>query len=161
MNILKLISNTKYVYTERPTPVAGTLRTEWRCAIILLILDTVCRKKKSSLFKLHLFNWSLKSNDNAQIVINILKGEVKPYVATIRFDPYLIRALMYLISTNLINRVGSESFSLTDLGQQIAGEMLSDDELFIREKYMLSSLKAGEVSEAHISKLFKVGSRGH
>ncbi len=48
-------------FKRKPMPIAAELRPDWKMATLLLILDVSSYAGKSSLKRLHLLNWAIRS----------------------------------------------------------------------------------------------------
>jgi hypothetical protein len=48
-------------FTRKPMPIAAELRPDWKMAALLLILQLSSHGGKSSLKRLHILNWAIRS----------------------------------------------------------------------------------------------------
>lgn len=55
---------TKISFVKRPISIPPDYRPMFKVAQIVMILGYCCRSNRSSLLKLHLFSWALKSEGN-------------------------------------------------------------------------------------------------
>jgi hypothetical protein len=51
-------------FTRRPMAIAAELRPDWKIGAVLLILHLSSHGGKSSLRRLHILNWALRSSKN-------------------------------------------------------------------------------------------------
>jgi hypothetical protein len=48
-------------FKRKPMPIAAELRPDWKIATLLLILEVSSHAGKSSLMRLHVLNWAIRS----------------------------------------------------------------------------------------------------
>lgn len=143
-----------FTFTRRPEHLPCEMRPMWRASLIIISFTLVAsRTSTCSLKKIHVINWLLKSEKNANDFWfwTINKGGVKPEV---RMDPTLDRAIELLLADKFITYENGK-YSLTDKGNQSSLELLSMN-VFKKESGILLKNKKG-LTEANIKKLFQVG----
>lgn len=104
-------------FKRKPMPVLPELRPMYKIAKILIILDICGISSKSSLLKLHLFNWALC--DEKRLKALKLSAENKNLIIGVwGIDPAINMALNFSISEKLINRTSNGMYQLTENGKQ-------------------------------------------
>jgi hypothetical protein len=99
----------------RPTPVLPEHRPLLKIAQVLLVLEMASRGAKSSLPRLQLFNWALKSPERISVLRRAAETGRLETVAW-GFDPALPIALRFAVAENLIQDVPS-GYEMTDKGR--------------------------------------------
>lgn len=143
-----------FIFRARPTAVPGDLRPAWRIGLIVMLLKQCCRQQRSSLTRLHVLNWAVRSESNVQNLMSLLSGRFSPDTLIVRFDPAVNRAVDFAIGEGLIARPDGARVQLTALGHTFAEQIVEHDDLFIAEKKFTAALKT-KVSEALVDTLFK------
>ena len=143
---------TRLKFTQRPTPVLAEHRTLYKIAQILLVLDICGRGRRSSVLKLHLFNWAMKSESRLkQLQLASRKGGLD--LPIWGFDPALGVALKFAIEEQLI--VGdSTAIEVSDAGIEFLNFIVKDKELLMREKVALRLIGKG-VTEKMVESIAK------
>ena len=128
-------------FERRPSPVLAEHRPMYKIGQLLLILAIASRGGKSSLPRLQLFNWALKSTERqAHLVKAIEERELK--VPAWGFDPAIAFAVRIAIAEELVTD-NATSYEITDAGELLVREILKDADLFGPERAFLSSLGKG------------------
>jgi len=78
------IFDTSFTFTKRPKPIPGDLRPMWKISINLLILELASRAGKSSLSRLHVLNWAIRTEINQKNLIQVLSQEMSPTSIIVR-----------------------------------------------------------------------------
>lgn len=126
---------TQLKFSRRPSPVLLEHRPVYKIAQVLLVL-TYSRSGKSSLLRIHLFNWALKSQQRMQTLRNA--GEDGALlIPTWGFDPALAIALRYALAEKLIFQIPN-GYQLSDKGSQFIIDALKDEEIFSQERMDLA-----------------------
>jgi hypothetical protein len=126
---------TQLKFSRRPLPVLPEHRPVYKIAQVLLVLNC-SRGGKSSLLRLHLFNWALKSPQRMQSLRDAGKGGAL-HLPTWGFDPALAIALRYALAEKLIFQVAN-GYQLSDKGAQFITDALKDQEVFSQERVDLA-----------------------
>lgn len=108
---------------------------------VLLILSLASRGGKSSLPRLQLFNWAMKSAKRQQQLV-LAVGEKALHVPAWGFDPALAIAIRLAIAERLVAE-NSTGYEITQAGEFFVKEILKDSDLFGRERSFLSSVGKG------------------
>jgi hypothetical protein len=122
-------------FQRRPAPVMAEHRPLYKICQVLLVLHLASRGSKSSLLRLHLFNWALKRRDRSQQLTVAADAKVLNVTAW-GFDPALAIALRYAIAEELIRTVPT-GYELTDAGKLFAGEVAKDQTILGADKALL------------------------
>ena len=135
----------------------------WRLAVLLLILEH-CRQKIATVEQLHVMNWAVKSKRAQSQFLDFIRGHKAPNQVIVRYDPGLTRAIGFalgegIVRSNemLVSGKGSTSdfrIELTELGEKLAAELMTDDQVFFVEKAFLRDIGA-KISQTMIAGLFK------
>lgn len=128
-------------FERRPSPVLAEHRPMYKIGQVLLVLSIASRGGKSSLPRLQLFNWALKSPERrAQLVRAVRAKELQ--VPAWGFDPVLAIALRIVIAEGLVAET-STGYEITESGQVLVKDILKDADLFGPERSFLSTLGKG------------------
>lgn len=107
----------KVEFNRKKTSVLPELRPLYKIASILLILKLCCSGSKSSLLKLHLFNWALL--DESRMLKLEKSAEMKMLIMGVwGIDPSLNMALNYAVSEGLVERLNNGAFKLSNKGNE-------------------------------------------
>lgn len=128
-------------FERRPSPVLAEHRPMYKIGLVLLILHLASRGGKSSLPRLQLFNWAMKSIERQQRLV-LAVGEKALQVPAWGFDPTLAIAVRMAIAEGLVAENSTGYEILTD-GEFFVKEIMKDAELFGRERSFLSAVGKG------------------
>lgn len=128
-------------FERRPAPVLAEHRPMYKIGQVLLVLSIASRGSKSSLPRLQLFNWGLKSPDRqAQLQKAIEQKEL--LVPAWGFDPALAIAVRIAIAEGLVAE-NSKGYETTEAGELFVREILKNADLFGPERSFLSAIGKG------------------
>ena len=99
-------------FVRRPSPVLVEHRPLYKITQLLLVLHMSSRGGKSTLPRLHLFNWALKSTDRIQKLLDAAKAKVLHMTAW-GFDPALAIAIRFAVAESLVEAT-STGYQLTE-----------------------------------------------
>jgi hypothetical protein len=119
-------------FERRPAPVFPEHRPLYKIGQLVLTLSLACNGAKSSLTKLHLFNWALKDERRWEPLLAAVDSRVLNVTAW-GFDPALAIALRFALGERLVEETKT-GYKLTDEGRSFAKELLADLEIFGDEK---------------------------
>lgn len=125
-------------FTRRPAPVFPEHRPLYKIGQLLLMLYLACNGGKSSLAKLHLFNWALKDERRWPPLIAAVESRVLKVTAW-GFDPALAIALRFAVAERLVEETKT-GYKLKNEGRMFLLELLEDEELFADEKRLLQNI---------------------
>jgi hypothetical protein len=123
-------------FERKPSPVLAEHRPLYKICQVLLVLRVASRAGRSSLPRLHLFNWALKRADRVQKLIEAAESGALRVTAW-GFDPALAICLRYAVAEGLVTTV-STGYQLTDTGGALADAVLTRSDLFSRQKPLLN-----------------------
>lgn len=129
----------RFTFARRPVALVPDLRASWRIAILLLILARASWANKSSLKRLHLLSWAIRSNENWSVLGRAMSGKLGPAEILVRFEPALNRAIDFAIGLGLIERVGGDRIRITPQGNGVV-EVIRKEEAFLEEREKLDEL---------------------
>jgi hypothetical protein len=140
----------KLNFLRKRMPVLPEYRPMYKIGMVLLILQMCSIGGKSSLIRLHLFNWALK--DSRRIMILEQSIKVKELLIGVwGVDPALNMALGYAISEKLISKMDNGSYSITPKGKVF----VSKPEVIKLFNHEIKSLKliGKSITESMITKI--------
>lgn len=141
----------KLTFTDRPVSLYPSYRPMYKISLILMILHYNGYSGKSSLLKLHLFSWALKSNKNLNALKEFVTSNYKKSIDFFGIELTLNRALNLAYAQQLIG-FEKGNYYLLEKGQEFIKVIIEDKELFVFEKQVLS-LVGKKISEKKIAKL--------
>lgn len=128
-------------FNRQPSPVLAEHRPLYKIAQLLLILHLSSRGGRSSLPRLHLFNWALKRDDRGEQLITA-SAEKLLKISAWGFDPALAIAIRYAISEKLIREV-STGYEITEFGIAFSKDIVKDPSALAKERAILESVGKG------------------
>ncbi len=143
-----------FVFRRRPFAIPGDLRPAWRIGLIVLLLKNCCRGGKSSLGRLHVLSWGIRSRQSRRDLEAATDGELPLASLIVRFDPFLDRAVDFAIGENLLTHIGGRAVELTASGRRLATEVESNNSLFEAEKSFIASIRR-DVTEQLVDQMFR------
>lgn len=143
-----------FVFRSRPKAIPGDLRPLWRISVILLILELASRGGKSSLSRMHVLNWAIRTLENQQNLLQILNGTMSPNSIIVRIEPSLNRALEFAHSEGLIDYISGKRIQLSESGRVSVKIILDQQDLLASERTFLTKIGKSKLTEKTIDKLF-------
>lgn len=125
-------------FERRPSPVLVEHRPLYKICQLLLVLLISSRGGKSSLPRLHLFNWALKRTDRMQKLVEATKVKVL-YITAWGFDPAVAIAIRYAIAEGFLLPT-STGYQIAEKGRSFIDEVLKDAEVFEIEQAFLKEI---------------------
>lgn len=105
----------KLEFHRKKSSVLPDLRPMYKISTILIILKLCCTGEKSSLLKLHLFNWALL--DTKKLNMLETSADKKELLLGVwGIDPALNMALHYSLGEGLVCKLNNGSYKLTRKG---------------------------------------------
>lgn len=126
------------VFERRPAPVLVEHRPLYKICQILIVLRVSSRGGKSTLPRLHLFNWALKRTDRIQKLVEAAKAKAL-HITAWGFDPAVAIAMRYAVAEDLI-KTSSTGYQITERGQSFIDEVLKDEGAFFQERALLKEI---------------------
>jgi hypothetical protein len=147
--------DTKFLFRRRPLALRGDLRPTWRIGLLMLLLSVCCRQQRSSLTRLHVLNWAVRSEVNHEDLLNLIEGRLTPDALIVRFDPAFNRAIDFAIGESLVKRIDGDGsrVELTDLGRAFSEEICKNSSVYVAEKRLAGAIKQ-KASETLIDNIF-------
>lgn len=139
-------------FERRPSPVLVEHRPIYKISQLLLVLYMSSRGGKSTLPRLHLFNWALKRTDRIQRLVDAAKARVLHMTAW-GFDPALAIAIRFAIAEDLVQPT-STGYQLSEKGKTFIAEVLKDSDAFADERVLLTQI-GKDITEAMVDKVAK------
>ena len=124
-------------FVKRPISLPPDYRPMFKVAQIVLILGYCCRSNRSSLLKLHLFSWALKSDFNGEKLTQWVQNNFQTDFSIWGIEPTLNRGVQYAMAEKIIRRV-SDKYELADKGVVLFNSIRNDKELLKTEKDFLN-----------------------
>lgn len=125
-------------FERQPAPVLPEHRPLYKIGQLLLVLHLASRGKKSSLPRIHLFNWALKRQERKALLLDAGKKGVLR-VAAWGFDPAIAIAIEFALAECLIT-TNSTGYALTAEGINWVKNICKDPECFPSERQFLEQL---------------------
>jgi len=105
-------------FKRRPMAIAAELRPDWKIGAMLLILHISSRGGKSSLRRLHILNWALRSSKNRAEFEQVREHQQPLFSFQFRFEPALGRAINLAVGEEYVEWVGGNRLQITPKGQR-------------------------------------------
>ena len=129
-----------FTFTRRPIPIAPDLRPAWKIALLLLILDITSRGGKSSVKRLHVLNWAVRSPAHRASFDQAHDNDSPLFGFRFRFDPILSRAIDLADGEGLVEWVNGNRIQLTPDGRHLAKAIQADKDAMTDERQFLAGL---------------------
>ena len=127
-------------FTKRPMAIAAELRPDWKIAALLLVLHLSSRGGKSSLRRLHILNWALRSSKNRAEFEEVREHQQPLFSFQFRFEPALGRAINLAVGEKLVEWVGGDRLQITGKGERWVAEILKDESVMQEEREFLKRI---------------------
>ena len=121
-------------FQRRPISVPAESRPPWKLAELLLMLQVSSRGGKSSLKRLHLLNWAVRSPVNRRRFKESRKADLPLFRFAVRFEPAFSRAIDLATGEQLVQWVGGDRIQLSASGTKAAQKILSESGLLQEER---------------------------
>ena len=113
-----------FTFKRRPISVPAESRPTWKIAELLVMLQVSSRGGKSSLKRLHLLNWAVRSAANRAKFKESRSSDLPLFRFTVRFEPAFSRAIDLAVGENLVQWVGGDRIQLSAEGTRLANTVL-------------------------------------
>ena len=127
-------------FKKRPNAVAPDFRPGWKVSLLLLILQFGSRGGKSSLTRLHVLNWAVRSIRHHEELLTTIKSKAPLFSFNVRFEPAFSRAIDLAVAAALVTWVGGNRIELSAGGSEIARKLRKNSEVFLPELSFLESI---------------------
>ncbi|MEK8029711.1 hypothetical protein AACH06_02665 [Ideonella sp. DXS29W] len=144
---------TEFLFRKRPVAVPGDLRPAWRIGLLVLLLKRCCRQSRSSLTRLHVLNWTIRTEGNQQALLALVGNALRPDSLVVRFDPAFNRAVDFAIGEGLVRRVDGSRIEITAAGNALAEEIGKDKEMYPAERLFMDEIRQS-VTETLVESIF-------
>lgn len=142
-------------FTRRPIPIAAELRPDWKMGALLLILHLSSRGGKSSLRRLHILNWALRSPKN-RAEFEQIRGHQHPLFSfQFRFEPALGRAINLAVGEKFVQWVGGDRLQITAKGKRWIADVMKDESVMYQEREFLNRI-GKDVTEAVATEIITI-----
>lgn len=145
--------STSFFFRRRPIAVPGDLRPAWRIGLLMLLLKKCCRQSRSSLTRLHVLDWAVRTPEHQPPLLALLSKSVTPDSLIVRFDPALNRAIDFAIGEGLVQRFAGSRIELTREGDALASDIIKNEELYPAEKSFVDKIRQ-QVTEGLVDQVF-------
>lgn len=82
-----------FVFRRRPVAIPGDLRPSWRIGLLVQLLRRCCRGGRSTLARLHVLSWGIRTKESRRQLQDALNGHAAPDCLIVRLEPFLNRAV--------------------------------------------------------------------
>lgn len=134
----RTLERRRLFFERRPAPVLVEHRPLYKICQLLLVLRHSSRGGKSTLPRLHLFNWALKRTERLQKLVDATQAKIL-HITAWGFDPAVAIAIRYAVAEGLIRTI-STGYQITEKGQAFIDEVLEDDTAFAQERLLLKEI---------------------
>jgi hypothetical protein len=148
----QLVARRHLRFERRPSPVLVEHRPLYKICQLLLVLHLSSRGGKSSLARLHLFNWALKREDRIGRLVEAVKDK-ELRVSAWGFDPAVAFAVRYALAEGLIE-TNSTGYQIGDKGTTFVESVLRDASAFASERNFLQKIGKG-ITEGMVDSVAK------
>lgn len=144
---------TEFLFRRRPASIPGDLRPGWRIGLLVLLLKNCCRGGRTSLARLHVLSWGIRTKENRENLQAAITGSLAPDSVIVRFEPLLNRAVDFAIGEGLVRRAGGNKIELTARGREFAMDMERVHTIFEVEKAFINVIRQ-RVTETLVNRMF-------
>ena len=131
---------TPFIFRRRPMPIAAELRPDWKIATLLLILQISSHAGKSSLKRLHVLNWALRSARHREEFEQVRDQPSSLFGFQFRFEHAFARAIDLAVGDELTTWVGGDRLQITAKGKRWIQQILKDESILKEERDFLKRI---------------------
>ncbi len=139
-------------FKRRPIAIAPDFRKDWKIALLLLILEICSRGGKSSLKRLHVINWAVRTARHQREFEEARELNAPLFAFKVRFEPAFSRAIEFAEAQRLIAWVDGDRVQITQFGRTYAGAIIKNKEILTAEIAFLKQV-GKSVSESDATRL--------
>ena len=143
-------------FRRRPMAIAAELRPDWKMGTLLLILHLSSWGGKSSLRRLHILNWALRSPKNRAEFEQVREHQQPLFNFQFRFEPALGRAINLAVGEKLVEWVGGDRLQISTKGKRWIADVMKDDSVMYLEREFLTRI-GKDITEVIASEMIDVG----
>lgn len=144
----------KLTFKRKPIPIPIDYRPTYKIIIIILVLKICCNSETSSLLKLHLFSWALKSKKNMSQLKKYVESNYENEFEVWNIEPALNRALQYAVADKLCELTSTSKYKLTDKGNRFYNTII-DSDVFEEELIFLKFLGKRKITDKILDEMTK------
>lgn len=147
------ITDGRFSFKRRPTPVPGDLRISWRVSLILLML-AASRSSRASLAKLHILNDAIRSNQVRRLKA-ATDADARTLPWNLRVEPAFARAIDFVVGEHLAawtKTGGRASLQLTDSGTAAVAALEEFQDVLQEERAIIAEHAKG-LTEVRVTAL--------
>jgi len=144
----------KITFSKKPISIPPEYRPSYMIGLIVLILKICCQSSKSSLLKLHLINWALKSNENKISLKKFVLSNYTESSKTWGIEPNLNRALNYSVHEEICSITGGK-YQLEEKGEIFYQKITENTEYLNEEIEFLTFLGKRKITDSRIDSIYK------
>ena len=153
--IMRLLASRPFEFVERPRPIDAEERVLWRLPQLLLILY-YSRGKRSTLNRLELLMWAIRSQKAITVLMGALAGTRNPRAVLVRQDKSVEHLIALALGEGLLHRNSTLRFQLSTSGIRMVEEILAVLDVFVAEREVVQQL-ARRVTEGWASSVVLIG----
>lgn len=127
-------------FKRRPMSIAAELRPDWKMATLLLILHLSSIGGRSSLKRLHILNWAVRSAKHRKEFEQVRDHLSPLFGFQFRFEPALARAIDLSVGDGLLEWVGGDRLKITRKGIRWIEQIEKDESLLQDERTFLKRI---------------------
>ena len=127
-------------FRRKPMPIAAELRPDWKIATLLLVLHVSSHAGKSSLKRLHVLNWAIRSPKFRKEFGEAQRSPLPLFGFNVRFEPAFSRAIDLAAGDQLVSWVGGNRLQITAKGKRWMADILKDQFLMRDERDFLAMI---------------------
>lgn len=135
-------------FTRKPMPITAELRPDWKMASLVLILQLSSRGGKSSLKRLHVLNWAMRSRKFREEFEGMRDNPLPLFGFSVRFEPAFSRAIDFAAAEQFVSWVNGNRLQITAKGRKWAAQMLEDESFMRDEREFLSRIGKSVTEDA-------------
>lgn len=147
---------TEFLFRRQPVAIPGDLRPGWRIGLLVLLLNNCCRSGRTSLTRLHVLSWGIRTKENRRALQAAIEGALSPDSLVVRVEPFLNRAVDFAIGEGLVRRYGGNKIELIPNGRELAEELGKIETAYVVEKQFIATIHQG-VTETLVNHMFGGG----
>ncbi|MDO6814001.1 hypothetical protein [Tenacibaculum soleae] len=144
----------KITFSKKPISIPPEYRPSYTIGLIVLILKLCCQSSKSSLLKLHLINWALKSKENQESLRKFVHSNYTETSKTWGIEPSLNRALNYSVHEGICS-ISKGKYQLQEKGELFYSKIIKDTEYLNEEIEFLNFLGKRKITDNRIDSIYK------
>jgi hypothetical protein len=152
---LTLEKTHSFRFKRRPIAIAAELRPDWKMGALLLIVHLSSRGGESSLRRLHILNWALRSPTNRAEFEQIREHQHPLFSFQFRFEPALGRAINLAVGEKFLEWVGGDRLQITAKGKRWITDVMKDESVMYQEREFLNRI-GKDITEAIATEMITV-----